>query len=361
MARSPLAPLHGAILGLTHPHSGKHVSTLHNLAEVGTISLWENEPGAARDPSIPKSRKVKFVSSDVDAVLSRPEIDFAIVSVRTDQAAALARRVLAAGKHLLAEKPVGLTAAEIRGVMRAAARAKRQAGVLYTNRAHPVIGEARRLVQAGAIGPLLSHEARLLTTQVRFRDPKSWLFRQSQAGGGILTWLGCHYLDLMHHVSGDEITSVAACLAQRSGEEIEVEDTAALALQFRSGAVGTFHAGYALAHSGSGYLNSGGYDSYLACNGHAGRVVWPNMSVPRLHIESPGQPAVREKRFRLRSSTSYGGVRGEIFVRQFLAAVRGAADVPASLADALRTAEVLEAAHRSARTGRLTPVVSTRV
>lgn len=357
MPRPASAPLHGAVLGLTHPHSGKHVSTLHNLPEIGGIHLWENAPGAARDPSIPPSGKIALVTSNLDELLARPELDFAIVSVRTDQAAALARRVLAAGKHLLAEKPVGMNPAEIRGVMRAATRSGLQAGVFYTNRAHPVIGEARRLVQAGAIGPFLSHEARLLTTQVRFRDPQSWLFRRRQAGGGILTWLGCHYLDLLYHVSGDAITAVHACLARRSGEAIDVEDTAALALRFGSGAVGTFHAGYALAHSGSGYLNSGGYDSYLACNGQAGRVVWPNMSLPRLHIESPGRPAVREKRFRLRSSSSYGGVRGEIFVRQFLAAVRGTAEVPASLADALRVAEVLAAAHRSARTGRMTEVV----
>lgn len=356
MPRLHSAPLHGALLGLTHPHSGKLLATLNNLAEVGGIYLWENEPGAAQRLDIPPSRKVRLVTADLDAVLGRPEIDFAIVCVQTDQAAALARRVIAAGKHLLAEKPVGLDAAEIRGVMRAATRAGVQAGVLYINRLHPVIGEARRLVQAGVIGPLLSCEARLLTTQVRFRDPDSWLFRRRHAGGGILTWLGCHYLDLLWHVSGDPITAVAACEARRSGEKIDVEDSAALALQFRSGAVGTFHAGYALAHSGGGYLNSQGYDAYLACNGRDGRVVWPDINVPLLHIERPGRPAVREVRFRLRSSTSYGGTRGETFVRQFLAALRGAGQVPATLADALRTAEVLEAVHRSARTGRLTRV-----
>ena len=54
-----------------------------------------------------------------------------------------------------------------------------------------------------------------------------------------------------------------------------MEDTAALALQFRSGAAGTFHAGYTLALSGAGYVNARGYDSYLAFNGRNGRVIWP--------------------------------------------------------------------------------------
>ena len=351
MTRSRTAPLQAALLGLTHPHSGKLLSTLHNLPEIGAVSLWENKPGAARSDALPRSRKVRLVTQELDAILDDRKIDFAIVCVRTVEAAAFARRVLAAGKHLLAEKPVGLTAAEIRALDRVATRSRRQAAVLYLNRARPVVREARRLVQSGTIGPILSQEARILTTQVRFRDPESWLFRRREAGGGILTWLGCHFLDLLYHISGDEISAVAAVLARRSGEKIDVEDSAALALRFRSGAVGTFHAGYALAHSGGGYLNSG-YDTHLACNGRDGRIVWPNLREPRLQIESPGVSPVRKRRFRTRASSSYGGAPGEDFVRQFLASLRGAAEVPAGLQDAVRVAEVIEAAHRSAKTGR---------
>lgn len=362
MAKPAFRKLNAVLVGLTHPHSEKHLCTLDNLPEIGEISLWENVPGAAQNPAFPKSRKVKRVSADLASLLARPEIDFAIVCVRTDEAAAIARQVLAAGKHLLAEKPVGMTSAEIRGVMRIADRARLQTGVLYTRRTHPVVREARRLVGSGELGPMLSLEARLLTTQVRFRDPKSWLFRRNQTGGGILTWLGCHYLDLLYYISGDPVTAVSAFLAQRSGEKIDVEDTAAMALQFRSGAIGTFHAGYALAHSGSGYLNSQGYDAYLACNGGEGRVVWSSISSPKLHIESPqGRPPVREKAFRQRASTSYGGAVGEDFVREFLAAIHGAGVSPATLVDALRVAEVIEATQLAARTRRLTKVKAVAV
>ena len=121
----------------------------------------------------------------------------------------------------------------------------------------------------------------------------------------------------------------------------------------RSGAVGTFHAGYSLAFSGGGYLNTTGYDAYLALNGRAGRVVWPGLA-PRLHVESPA--GRREKDFRLRQTDSYGGAPGEKFVRQFVAAVRGEGAAPTTLADAVRIARVIEAAERSSRTGRFTSV-----
>ncbi|MBL9219707.1 MAG: Gfo/Idh/MocA family oxidoreductase [Opitutaceae bacterium] len=338
--------MNAALLGLRHPHSGALLAAMENLREIRRVYLWDADPrAAAKSAALPRSRKAAPITADLDGTLA--DCDFAIVAVRHHESAALARQVLASGKHLLAEKPVGLTAAEILPLQRAAARAGLVASVLYPRRAHPCAVAMRR--HAAAAGPLMSLEARFLATQVRFRDPRSWLFRRREAGGGILLWLGCHYLDLLQHVSGDEITGVGARLATRSGERIGVEDTAAFTLEFRSGAIGTFHACYALAHSGGGYLNASGYDAYLALNGRAGRIVWPGVA-PRLHLELPALR--RTQNFRPRETTSYAGAAGEIFIRQFLAAVRGRGEPPATLADAVRTARIIEAAETSARAGR---------
>jgi predicted dehydrogenase len=286
-------------------------------------------------------------------VLAQPDLVFAIVCVPTDQAAGVARRVLAAGKHLVAEKPVGLTSAEIIGVQQAAAEARLVACVLYPRRFHPCVVAARELVQSGTLGPLSTVECRFLTSQVQFREPGSWLFQRRRAGGGILLWLGCHCLDVLHHVTGDDITAVGALLANRSGEAIDVEDTAALTLQFRSGAVGTFQAGYTLAYSGQGYLNATGYDSYLGLNARYGRIVWPDLD-PHLFIErppGPGQSPRREESYPLPSSTSYGGASGDIFFERFIAALAGKGTPPTTLADAVRTARIIEAAETSSGSG----------
>ena len=345
-----------ALLGLVHPHSAILQTTLENVPEVTSITLWDADSAVVAARSTASVHpKIRQCTSDLQTLLAQPDLAFAIVCVRNDQAATVTHQVVAAGKHALCEKPVGLTSQEIADLQRAAERGGVIASVLYPRRAHPCVVAARSFVQSGTLGPLFSMEARFLTTQVKFRDPTSWLFNRGQAGGGILLWLGCHCLDLLHYVTDDEITEVGAFLATRSGEKINVEDTAALALRFRSGALGSFHAGYTLAYSGEGYVNLSGYDSYLAFNARGGRVVWPDLK-PRLLIESPPtpqQPAVREENFTVPASTSYGGKGGEDFIRQFVSAVQGQGLPPTTLHDAIRTARTIEAAEESERTGRI--------
>lgn len=344
-----------ALLGLSHPHSGILLTTLENLPEITAVYLWDPDPVVAARPGLPTSRKVAHIGGDLGAILAQPDLTFAILCVRHDRMAEIALRVVAAGKHLVTEKPGGLTSAEILAVQRAAASSRVVASVLYPRRFHPCITAARALAQSEAIGPLYSAECRFLTTQVKFRNPESWLFRRNQAGGGILLWLGCHCLDLLQYVTGDEIAEVGAFFATRSGEAIDVEDTAALTLRFRSGAIGTFHAGYTLAYSGQGYVNIAGYDSYLAFNGRSGRVVWPDLE-PHLLVEqarAPGSAPMREEKFATAPSTSYGGAAGEIFLRTFIVATQGNGPPPTTLEDAVRTARIIEAAEESSSSGRI--------
>ena len=353
--------MRAALLGLSHPHTDVLLTTFENMPEITSVVLWDENASLVANTKLARRPKVTLTTANLDEALGQPDLHFALVCVRNDQAAAVAQRVIAAEIHLLAEKPVALTSRQILSIQEAAAKKGVLASVLYSRRAHPCMVVARKMLREGAIGKLTSMETRFLTTQVRFRNPKHWLFQRQHSGGGILLWLGCHCLDLLHHVPDDEIAEVSGFLATQSGEEIDVEDTATLALKFRSGAIGTFHASYSLAFSGQGYVNAKGYDSYLGFNGRNGRIVWPSLD-PLLQIEAPpqaGQTAIRQQTFTLPESTSYGGVYGEVFIRWFIAATQGRAAPPATLADALRTARVIEAAELASRTGRAVQVVAT--
>src|SRR5262245_46442294 len=184
------------LLGLTHPHALAHLRTLQVLPEVEQILLWDEDEQALAAAQQAQAQKLAHCYTDLDALLARGDIQFAIVCVPTEMSPKVCLRALATGIHLLSEQPIGASAAEVERVVTAAERAGLQLGVCYQNRYHPITQQARALIGQGLIGPLVSIEMRMLTTQVRFRDPASWLFRAS-AGGGILSWLGCHELDLM--------------------------------------------------------------------------------------------------------------------------------------------------------------------
>ncbi len=345
------------LLGIEHPHSRAHLSTLQVLPEVEGIFLWDENQDALAQAQQTQGEKVEATFTDLESLLAQDDLFFAIAALRNDLGPDIFVRVLEAGVHLMAEKPIGKTAADTTRVIEAAERQDRALGVCYQNRHNPLIVQARELVAQGLLGPLISVEARMLTTQVRFRNPQHWLFSKERAGGGILSWLGCHYIDMIRYVTQDEIVSVSAEVANRNDAAIDVEDIAILSLRLKSGALGSLHAGYTLALSGSGYHNSRGYDTYFGLNGQLGRMYWSSggqthhLSVETSHPAWAGAPQ-REFDFALAASPAYGGVHGESFVRAFIRAGHKDGTAPASGRDALQVARVIDAAYASDRDGR---------
>lgn len=356
-----MKPVKAALLGIEHPHSLSHLRTLQILPEVGEILLWD-ESAAALTATLDKlgnkqGAKVSATYTNLDQLLAHTDLFFVIAALRNDLGPDIFIRTLEAGKHLLAEKPIGRTAADTARVIAAAERTGMHLGVCYQNRTLPAIQLIRKLIGEGLIGPLISVEMRMITTQVQVRNPQSWLFNHTHAGGGILTWLGCHYIDLMRYLTGDEIVSVAAEVATRSGAAIDVEDVAVLSLRLRSGAVGSLHAGYMLALSGGGYHNKAGYDTYGGFNGQLGRIAWTSSSSPTQIVAESTHPAwagAPQRTFDLppAESPAYGGVSGEQFVRDFILAAQGTGQAWASGHDALQVAHIVDAAYESSRTGR---------
>ena len=347
-----------ALLGVQNPHSIGHLRTLEALDEIDGIVLWDPDAAALsaflRDCQSPK---IRGAFTDLDALLSRQDIRFVLAALRPDLCTDICLRVLGAGRHMLVEKPLGRTVSDAERIVAAAEQAGLKLGVFYTNRYHPITRRARSLIREGSIGSLTSVEMRWITTQVKCRDPQHWLFHNVYSGGGVLTWLGCHFIDMMRFVTGDEIVSVMAEVATRSGEDIDVEDIVVVSLRFRSGAVGSLHGGYVLALSGGGFYNRAGNDTYVGFNGQAGRLYWTPTSTPLfLHAESTAQswrgaPIWESALPSLPESPAYGGTAGEHFVRDFIKATQGEGEVAATGRDALQVARVVQAAYESSRTG----------
>ena len=336
-----------------HPHSPAHMRTLNVLDSVEAVHLCglAGEDTAALSAG---SAKVVSHTDSVDELLARGEVDAVIVSVRNDLGPGVLNAAVDAGKGFLFEKPGALRASDLRDVAARAADKGVTAAIMFQNRYQPKVADARRSISSGALGRVMAAEARMVTSQVRYRNPGHWLFGKGTGGSGILGWLGCHYIDLLCHMMDDRIAEVAAIVGNQSPEELEVEDTAMLALRFDSGVLGTLHAGYHLAGSGAGY-HGAAYDSFLAFRGTDGYA--------RLQMEEDGYTlysqasgwetgGMRGLSFQPPESDAYGGLGGEIFVGDFLRAARSGKQAPVPIEAGVHVLEVIEAALESSETGR---------
>lgn len=340
------------LFGVQHPHAERHLRTLINLPEVDGIVLWDENAAAMGKMHSRYGQKVRANYTDLDLALGRGDLTFVIAGIRHDLSTELMLRIVRAGVPLLAEKPGGRNADELLAVVKAAESCRCPFGVLYTNRYHPVVRKARELFAAGILGPLMLADMRMFTSQVQFREPGSWIHQRCSSGGGVLTWLGCHYLDLMSYIPNDTIEWVQAGIALRGSEQIDVEDVAVLTVQFQSGAIGSFSCGYTSRLAGSGYEGSR-INNFFAFHGRDGMISRPELWT--LHAESGHQDwadqPLREFVYEKSKSDSYGGSFGEAFVRDFLQSIRDGTSPPVTGRDALDVFQVIKAAYESNETG----------
>ena len=164
--------------------------------------------------------------ADIDELLALGP-DVVVVAATHDQLAALAQRALAAGAHVLVEKPAGLGTDDVDRLARAAAAADRRLKVGFNHRFHPAIAELAAEVHAGRHGELMHIRARY-GHGGRIGYDREWRAQVQRSGGGELIDQGMHLLDLSHWLAGP--LPLHSALLRTHFWETEVEDNAALIL-----------------------------------------------------------------------------------------------------------------------------------
>lgn len=144
-------------------------------------------------------------SDDWRAAIDRADVDVVIVATTNDALAEVARFAVGAGKHVLVEKPGGRSVAEIDTVIEAAARCRRLVRVGFNHRYHPAMLQARKIIDAGALGELMFLRGRY-GHGGRVGYEKEWRADPVLAGGGELIDQGVHLIDLSRWFLGDFVT-----------------------------------------------------------------------------------------------------------------------------------------------------------
>jgi|KBSSwiStaDraftv2_1062776.scaffolds.fasta_scaffold128564_2 predicted dehydrogenase len=177
-------------------------------------------------------------SASWQAAVSRPDVDIVVVATTNDALVPVACGALAAGKHVLVEKPAGRSSAEIAALVDAARRGGRRVRVGFNHRYHPALRKARELVDQGAVGPLMFVRARY-GHGGRLGYEREWRANPKVSGGGELIDQGVHVIDLARWFLGD-FTSVDG-VATTYFWKMPVDDNAFMTLRTREGQTAFLH------------------------------------------------------------------------------------------------------------------------
>lgn len=204
-------------------------------------------------------------ASDWREVVRRPDIDLIDICSPGDSHAEIAIAALAAGKHVLCEKPLANTVAEA-AAMTEAARDAASRGVFamvgFSYRRVPAIAFARELVQAGRIGELRQVRAAYLQDWLVDEDgPMTWRLDKALAGSGSLGDIGAHAVDAVQFITGQPVEQVSGTLrtfvaerpllasgvglsgtASSERGRVTVDDAAWFTGQLSGGAIASFEA-----------------------------------------------------------------------------------------------------------------------
>jgi predicted dehydrogenase len=315
----------------------------HNarLVSVFDTDVDTNEAVAAKFGVHPSASVGELLESGIDAVyVASPAF------AHCAQVLACA----AAGKHVLCEKPLGLTVAEAEEVVTRCRAAGVKLGTAFMMRFQAQHEAARRMIEEGRIGRPVYARAQLSCWYPPI--PGAWRQEPALGGGGSLMDMGGHCIDLLEMFFGP--VERVCCFTNRLVHSYASEDSATALLWFRNGAMGTVDtffcipdassknalelygsAGSILAKGTIGQGPSGEMTAYLSASGAA-------YDAQQARAAEDGLPIAPEP---------VNTYRAEI--EAFSHAIQEGAEPPVSGEDGLRSQRVLAACYESARTGRV--------
>ncbi|GAA0920596.1 Gfo/Idh/MocA family protein [Virgisporangium aurantiacum] len=319
--------------------------------------------------------------TDWRELVAADDIDVVDICTPGDSHCEIALAALAAGKHVLCEKPLANTVEEARAMV-AAAETARASGVRsmagFNYRRVPAVAFLRQLIAGGRLGTV--RHVRAVYLQDWITDPQFplvWRLQKEKSGSGALGDIGSHIVDLTQFVTGQSITGVSAITetfikerplpsassglsAESSTEtgQVTVDDAALFLARLSGGAVATYEA----TRFATGRKNG----LRVEVNGSLGSAVFDLERLNELEFYDAARPGAEQGFTRILVTEgdhpymSAWWPPGHIIgyehsfthqMRDFLEAVAVGKDPEPSFADALQVQQVLSAVEQSAAAG----------
>lgn len=221
------------LLGLGSIAQVVHLPILTQLPGVKLVAVCDVDNAKAR--AIAARFGIPRVHASDTEVWRADDLDAIVICTPSHLHAEQSICALEAGKHVLVEKPLGLTAQDAQKVIDAAEKAGRTLMVAMNHRYRPDIAALKPFADGGELGTIFLTRGAWLNRKLRLTRP-TWRHRKATAGGGALMDLGVQLLDLcLWMLRFPPLASVSA--HTHPGEGMEVEDTAAFLGLLKDGGV----------------------------------------------------------------------------------------------------------------------------
>ena len=176
--------------------------------------------------------------SDYKEMIKRDDVHAVSLCVPSGMRLEIAEACAAAGKHILAEKPLEVNSDRINKLIAAVDAAGVRLGCIFQYRYADGPMQIRKALDDGRFGKLVLGDAYIKWFRSQeYYDSGKWRGTRNLDGGGCLMNQGIHQIDMLLWFMGD-VKSVTAQTALVGHTGIEVEDLACAMIQFKSGAMG---------------------------------------------------------------------------------------------------------------------------
>ena len=283
--------------GQAHAFGYRNAMMAHDFADVDVELHTIADANLVLAQSVAHRYGFTHAIADMDALLSDPAIDVVSVALPNNLHAEILPKVIASGKHLFAEKPIGRTREEAAWLAGLAEDSPAVTGVGFSFRRLPGLAALAQAIADGSVGKV--HTVRAWYNSDYAADPAgalSWRYSQELSGGGALLDIGSHAIDAMQYVVGSitrvlnstlrtVITERPLPMAGTIGHggattdergPVTNDDVALLAVEFESGAVGQL----TLSRIASGVPNSLGIEVF----GSSGHALFDSISAGEFHL-----------------------------------------------------------------------------
>jgi len=342
-----------AIIGCGGVTLQNHIPGLAICPDAKVVALCDSDPGCLERAS--RETGVRATTAKYEEVIARTDVHAVIIATPNITHYPIAQAAIAAGKHVLCEKPIAMNYADAFAMYRAAEERGVRHMTAFTYRFVPAMRYLAHLVKSGALGQ--PYHFRSCRLQDWGRRSLGWRQVARLAGTGELGDMLSHRVDFSQNLFGRMerlVANMRRYFDDRSGQPSDLEDWVAILAEFANGATGVLES----SKVATGRNESWRSQDYVEVNGSEGSFVFFTERWNELQVGKPGGMGLEKitipKEFWKVPGSPRDPAKGDPLVTfrydqtfEFIDAIRNQRPCSPSFLDGARAQTIMDAAVRS--------------